>query len=64
MHAPTTAQLHRVITLIAGAFSVQLLSSLASSLALVVNEAQAARVTEYMEDLLHRKSVEVGSRIL
>jgi ATP-binding cassette subfamily B protein len=57
--SPTPGQYHRLILLIAGALLVQLLSSLLGSLAQVVSEAQAAQVTEYMEDLLHRKSVEV-----
>jgi ATP-binding cassette subfamily B protein len=52
-------QLQQLMQLIAAALLVQLLSALSRSLSQIVSEAQAARVTEHMEDLLHRKSVEV-----
>ena len=51
--------LHRLLLLIGGAMLIQLLSALAGSVAQVVSEAQAEQVTEHMEDLLHRKAVEV-----
>ena len=37
----------------------QLFAALCKAFAQVVQEAQAAQVTEYMQDLLHRKSIEV-----
>jgi ATP-binding cassette, subfamily B, bacterial len=55
----TPGQFHRLALLIAGALLVQLLAALTRASAQVISEAQAAQVTEHMEDLLHRKSVEV-----
>jgi ATP-binding cassette subfamily B protein len=51
--------LRSVMILIVGALSLQLLSALCKSFAQVVSEMQAERVTEYMQDLLHQKSLEV-----
>ena len=55
----TPGQFHKLTLLIAGALLVQLFAALCKSFAQVVGEAQSAKVTEYMEDLLHRKAVEV-----
>lgn len=55
----TSSQFHKLTLLIIGAVLIQLLAALCKALAQVVGEAQAAKVTEYMEELLHRKSVEV-----
>ena len=52
-------ELHKLTLLIVAALVVQLVSVLCKSFSQVVSEAQSAKVTEYMEDLLHRKSVEV-----
>src|SRR5579872_1955364 len=41
------------------AFCVQLLIALCRALTQVVQEAQGSQVTEYMQDLLHRKSIDV-----
>jgi len=45
--------------LIGCALLLQLLTALCKAFALVVQEEQAAHVTSYMQDLLHRKSIEV-----
>ena len=45
--------------LIGCAFLLQLLTALCKAFAQVVQEAQASQVTEYMQSLLHRKSIEV-----
>ena len=45
--------------LIGCALLLQLLTALCKSFAQVVQEEQAAQVTEYMQDLLHSKSIEV-----
>ncbi|HUC84225.1 MAG TPA: ABC transporter ATP-binding protein [Candidatus Acidoferrales bacterium] len=55
----TSELFHRLLWLLAGALLIQLLAALARSATQVVSEAQAEKVTEHMEDLLHRKSVEV-----
>jgi len=55
--------LHRLLLLIGGAMLIQLLSALAGSVAQVVSEAQAEQVTEHMEDLLHRKAVELSTNL-
>jgi ATP-binding cassette, subfamily B, bacterial len=55
----TSELFHRLLWLLAGALLIQLLAALDRSATQVVSEAQAAKVTEYMEDLLHHKSVEV-----
>ena len=55
----TPGELHKLTLLIVAALVVQLVSVLCKSFSQVVSEAQSAKVTEYMEDLLHRKSVEV-----
>jgi ATP-binding cassette, subfamily B, bacterial len=52
-------ELHTLTLLIVAALVVQLVSVLFKSFSQVVSEAQSAKVTEYMEELLHRKSVEV-----
>ena len=56
---PTPNHFHKLTMLIGSALLVQLFAAFCKTFAQVVGEAQAARVTEYMEDLLHRKSVEV-----
>jgi ATP-binding cassette subfamily B protein len=55
----TTDEFHKLTLLIVAALVVQLLAALCKSFSQVVSEAQSAKVTEYMEELLHRKSVEV-----
>jgi ATP-binding cassette subfamily B protein len=50
---------HSLAVLIGCALVLQLLTALCKAFAQVVQEEQAAQVTEYMQDLLHRKSVEV-----
>jgi len=55
----TSELFHRLLWLLAGALLIQLMAALARSATQVVSEAQAEKVTEHMEDLLHRKSVEV-----
>src|ERR1700722_9624364 len=55
----TTGEFHKLTLLIVAALVVQLLAALCKSFSQVVSEAQSAKVTEYMEELLHRKSVEV-----
>jgi ATP-binding cassette subfamily B protein len=51
--------LRSLIILIGCALIAQLLAALCKAFAQVVQEEQAAKVTEYMQDLLHRKSIEV-----
>ena len=48
-----------VMLLIAGALLLQLLLSLCRSFSQIVQEAQVEKATEYMQDLLHQKSIEV-----
>jgi ATP-binding cassette subfamily B protein len=52
------ADIQSLLILIAAAFLAQLLIVFCKGLAQVVAEAQAAEVTERMQDLLHRKSIE------
>jgi ATP-binding cassette subfamily B protein len=54
-----TSGLHTISILIVCALGLQLLAALCKSFAQVVQEAQAEKVTEYMQDLLHRKAIEV-----
>jgi ATP-binding cassette subfamily B protein len=50
----------RLLTVLIGcAFLAQLLTVLCKALGQLAQEEQAAKVTEYMQDLLHRKSIEV-----
>jgi ATP-binding cassette subfamily B protein len=51
--------LRSLIILIACALLAQLLAALCKAFSQVVQEEQAAKVTAYMQDLLHRKSIEV-----
>jgi len=50
---------HSLPALIGCALLVQLANAACKSFGQLVQEAQAAQVTEYMQDLLHRKSAEV-----
>jgi ATP-binding cassette subfamily B protein len=54
-----SAGLRSLTILIGCAVLVQLLAALCKTFAQVVHEAQAEQVTEYMQDLLHRKALEV-----
>jgi len=53
------AALGRAATWIAVAAGVGILTALANALAVLVNEAQSAIVTDAMSDLLHAKSIEI-----
>ena len=53
------ADIRWLTSLIVGALAVQIIAALCKSFAQVVQEGQASAVTEFMQDLLHEKSLQV-----